>query len=690
MAELKKLQENGVDIYPVTLEDVVFDSNGNTLPSKYQTKTDSALNTTDKTIVGAINELFQCGTNVKQNLVDTLVAKGVNCSTSDSFDTLIGYISTLGKEEIGDIWKSMTNMISSTYNLAGAESINDKIYCIGNSLNFCYSPLANTWETKTQSSTTRVGFSTCVANQKIYCLGGLNASNGDYLNTNEYYDPITNTWTTKCNMPYQMANFSSSSVDNLIYATGGYKYGQVENNNTNFCYSPSTDTWTTKCNMNYQRLYHTSSVSNNMIYVFGGETGSIVSDTCECYNISTNTWTTKATMPIARRYLTSSTVNNKIYVIGGNSSNGATSLNYCYSPSTNTWEKKKSMLSSKYSCHSAVINNEIYVIGGYDVNNNKLSTNERYTPNGVTSIETTSSMPTWITNRWIQSSDISRTLIAAGIIGYGDYIYILGGNIPPNSSDGSGSYTSIDTVVRFNTKTGEKTTMANAIEASNYQGKVVLKDSKIYTVANNMYCYDINSNSWSTFATETGMYSSLSACCIIGNNIYMTGGYERMYDNDDNYLGDNSPRNYCYNILTKTYTEKATMTLGRYSHTCSIVDSKIYVIGGEIDSYYTKTIECYDPSTNTWTQKTDMPSDKYRHVAEAIGTNIYVIGGNNINASNQSANYCYNTLTNTWTTKSAMPVSREYAFSAISNGWIYVMGGMWRTTAYKTNYCYIP
>ena len=357
MAELKKLQENGVDIYPVTLEDVVFDSNGNTLPSKYQTKTDSALNTTDKTIVGAINELFQCGTNVKQNLVDTLVAKGVNCSTSDSFDTLIGYISTLGKEEIGDIWKSMTNMISSTYNLAGAESINDKIYCIGNSLNFCYSPLANTWETKTQSSTTRVGFSTCVANQKIYCLGGLNASNGDYLNTNEYYDPITNTWTTKCNMPYQ-------------------------------------------------RLYHTSSVSNNMIYVFGGETGSIVSDTCECYNISTNTWTTKATMPIARRYLTSSTVNNKIYVIGGNSSNGATSLNYCYSPSTNTWEKKKSMLSSKYSCHSAVINNEIYVIGGYDVNNNKLSTNERYTPNGVTSIETTSSMPTWIANRWIQSSDI--------------------------------------------------------------------------------------------------------------------------------------------------------------------------------------------------------------------------------------------------------------------------------------------
>ena len=56
------------------------------------------------------------------------------------------------------------------------------------------------------------------------------------------------------------------------------------------------------------------------------------------------------------------------------------SLNYCYSPSTDTWVKKESMLSSKYSYCSAVIDNKIYVIGGYDVNNNKLNTNECYTP----------------------------------------------------------------------------------------------------------------------------------------------------------------------------------------------------------------------------------------------------------------------------------------------------------------------
>ena len=53
----------------------------------------TSLNTTDKTIVGAINEVFQSGNSVKQNLVDTLIAKGAeDISTSNSWDSLIDII----------------------------------------------------------------------------------------------------------------------------------------------------------------------------------------------------------------------------------------------------------------------------------------------------------------------------------------------------------------------------------------------------------------------------------------------------------------------------------------------------------------------------------------------------------------------------------------------------------------------
>ena len=54
-----------------------------------QAKTDNNLATNDKTIVGAINELFQSGVNVKENLVEALIAHGITeASTSMSWSEL--------------------------------------------------------------------------------------------------------------------------------------------------------------------------------------------------------------------------------------------------------------------------------------------------------------------------------------------------------------------------------------------------------------------------------------------------------------------------------------------------------------------------------------------------------------------------------------------------------------------------
>ena len=61
----------------------------------YAPSSSTSLNTTDKTIVGAINEVFQSGNDAKKGLVDALVAKGQSCSTSDTWSTLTGKISNL-------------------------------------------------------------------------------------------------------------------------------------------------------------------------------------------------------------------------------------------------------------------------------------------------------------------------------------------------------------------------------------------------------------------------------------------------------------------------------------------------------------------------------------------------------------------------------------------------------------------
>ena len=99
MAELKKLQKNGTDIYPVTLEDVVFDTDGNSISTKYQTKSDDALNTTNKTIIGAINEVYN----------DTLIQENVKYTTANGikeFSCKDGYIDNvvIEGETLVNLW----------------------------------------------------------------------------------------------------------------------------------------------------------------------------------------------------------------------------------------------------------------------------------------------------------------------------------------------------------------------------------------------------------------------------------------------------------------------------------------------------------------------------------------------------------------------------------------------------------
>jgi hypothetical protein len=64
---------------------------------------DDTLMTDSNTVIGAINEVFQRGNDVKQSLVDALIAKDIESSTSESFENLINKISSIegGSGSIG-------------------------------------------------------------------------------------------------------------------------------------------------------------------------------------------------------------------------------------------------------------------------------------------------------------------------------------------------------------------------------------------------------------------------------------------------------------------------------------------------------------------------------------------------------------------------------------------------------------
>ncbi|MHC4686674.1 MAG: Kelch repeat-containing protein, partial [Planctomycetota bacterium] len=53
------------------------------------------------------------------------------------------------------------------------------------------------------------------------------------------------------------------------------------------------------------------------------------------------------------------------------------------------------------------------------------------------------------------------------------------------------------------------------------------------------------------------------------------------------------------------WTTKSPMPTARYVLSSSVVDGKIYAIGG--DPAGASTVEAYDPVTDTWTRKANMP-----------------------------------------------------------------------------------
>lgn len=353
--------------------------------SNYQTLSSNILNTTNKTIVGAINELFQNVSSGKELIATAITDKGVTTSSDDTFQTMadnIGLIET--KNEINlpswyiDKVINAYNVPSSKYG-ATASAINNCIYFIGGSTstsksksNLEYNIDGNTWSTKTDMPTSRDFLSSTEVNNFIYCIGGADAS---YLNTNECYDSSTNTWTTKKSMSESLSYLTSSTIGNNIYVVGGRNDTTFYWGN-NYCYDTLTNTWSDKTSLpsGSGRSGHSSVVIDNKMYIIGGLVSSGVSNSIERYDVNTDSWSTIYNMPISLQLLSTESYGDKIYIIGGiDSRNSYTYSIYSYDIVKNEWNKLYDLNEPKARASSCIVGSIVYIMGGTINTNNEIS-----------------------------------------------------------------------------------------------------------------------------------------------------------------------------------------------------------------------------------------------------------------------------------------------------------------------------
>ena len=124
------------------------------------------------------------------------------------------------------------------------------------------------------------------------------------------------------------------------------------------------------------------------------------------------------------------------------------------------------------------------------------------------------------------------------------------------------------------------------------------------------------------------------------------------------------------------WAQKADMPTARYAFSTSVVNGKIYAIGGTPNEQtWYSIVEEYDPATNIWTKRTDMPTARGCLSTSMVNGKIYAIGGVAAGPSLTSAVEEYNPLTDKWTKKANMPTARFILSSSAVNGKIYAIGG---------------
>jgi len=127
------------------------------------------------------------------------------------------------------------------------------------------------------------------------------------------------------------------------------------------------------------------------------------------------------------------------------------------------------------------------------------------------------------------------------------------------------------------------------------------------------------------------------------------------------------------------WTMKADMPTARMYLSTSVVNGKIYAIGGASRAQPAEvisTVEEYDPVTDDWTTKSFMPTPRWGFSTSTVDGKIYAIGGAEGHAGSPSKTVEeYDPATDTWTTKSPMPTARWGLSTSVVNGKIYAIGG---------------
>jgi len=118
------------------------------------------------------------------------------------------------------------------------------------------------------------------------------------------------------------------------------------------------------------------------------------------------------------------------------------------------------------------------------------------------------------------------------------------------------------------------------------------------------------------------------------------------------------------------------MPSGRINHSSIVVDSNLFLIGGDNDSNTLDLVESFDVNERTISRHASKPTPVSMTTAVSLSGKIYVPGGKDASGDGTDVVEVFDPRTNLWTELARMPISIYDSGVVTYEGKIYVFGGI--------------